>query len=349
VVVKPSGRLPLARVALFSLRVGLLSNLLGFKDGREREPDPAEFDVRPAERHELERALALVLAPAGSSPGSVASSPAVHEFLTMAAERGVDLAALHVAVHGGRIVSAALPVFSPGRTMLILAPAAPAGKVAEAGARALVGPVCALARRRDVQLAQALIDPTDDVMDRVFAAEQFARMAELHYLHVAVPADLAPPAAPVGASLITYEARTHDLFGRAIVGSYQGSLDCPALNGLRDVEDIVDGHKASGVFDPAMWFALVDDRGEPLGALLLAASPRGDSVELVYLGLLPAARGRKLGEYLVRHALATTADRGIGRLCLAVDSRNTPALKLYYRHGMARMGSKVALLRELGK
>ncbi|HSI34347.1 MAG TPA: hypothetical protein VK986_12220, partial [Tepidisphaeraceae bacterium] len=139
--------------------MGLLSNLLGFKDGREREPDPGEFDVRPAEAREVERALALILAPAGSAPGSVVGSPAVHEFISMASERGVDLAALHVAVHAARIVSAALPVFSPGRTMLILAPAAPAGKVAEAGARALVGPVCALARRRNVQLAQALIDP----------------------------------------------------------------------------------------------------------------------------------------------------------------------------------------------
>jgi ribosomal protein S18 acetylase RimI-like enzyme len=54
-----------------------------------------------------------------------------------------------------------------------------------------------------------------------------------------------------------------------------------------------------------------------------------------------------LGEVLMRQALAVTAARGQPRLCLAVDARNTPALKLYYRHGMQRIGSKVALMRDL--
>ena len=35
------------------------------------------------------------------------------------------------------------------------------------------------------------------------------------------------------------------------------------------------------------------------------------------------------------------------RLTLAVDSRNAPALKLYYRHGMQQIGAKTAMLRDL--
>jgi len=34
-------------------------------------------------------------------------------------------------------------------------------------------------------------------------------------------------------------------------------------------------------------------------------------------------------------------------LSLAVDSRNGPALKLYFRHGLKRVGSRLALLRDL--
>ena len=49
----------------------------------------------------------------------------------------------------------------------------------------------------------------------------------------------------------------------------------------------------------------------------------------------------------MRQALAVTANRKHDRLCLAVDSTNTPALKLYYRHGMQRIASKLALLRDL--
>jgi ribosomal protein S18 acetylase RimI-like enzyme len=68
---------------------------------------------------------------------------------------------------------------------------------------------------------------------------------------------------------------------------------------------------------------------------------------LVYLGLAPAARGRKLGEVMMRQALAATSQCKQAKLCLAVDARNAPALKLYYRHGMQRIGSKLALLRDL--
>jgi ribosomal protein S18 acetylase RimI-like enzyme len=118
------------------------------------------------------------------------------------------------------------------------------------------------------------------------------------------------------------------------------------LNGRRDVNDIIAGHQASGHFNPDLWF-LLREGDTPLGVLLLSDSLRGDAVELVYLGLAPASRGRKLGELMMRQALAVTANRKHDRLCLAVDSTNTPALKLYYRHGMQRIASKLALLRDL--
>jgi ribosomal protein S18 acetylase RimI-like enzyme len=131
-----------------------------------------------------------------------------------------------------------------------------------------------------------------------------------------------------------------------VLASYQDSLDCPALNGRRNVEDILAGHKATGMFDPTTWLVLREGES-PLGVLLLSESLRGDAVELVYLGLAAAARGRGLGEVLMRQALAITGRSRQPRLCLAVDSRNAPALKLYYRHGMQRIGSKVAMLRDL--
>jgi len=143
-----------------------------------------------------------------------------------------------------------------------------------------------------------------------------------------------------------YSPDTHALFGRAILDSYQSSLDCPALNGRRDIEDIIAGHKASGTFDPSLWFLLREGE-KSLGVLLLSESSRSDAVELVYLGLAPAARGRKLADLMMRQALAVVAGRKLPRLCLAVDSLNTPALKLYYRHGMSRIASKIAMLRDL--
>jgi ribosomal protein S18 acetylase RimI-like enzyme len=88
-------------------------------------------------------------------------------------------------------------------------------------------------------------------------------------------------------------------------------------------------------------------RGTPLGALLLSRAAPADTLELVYLGLTPAARGRGLGDVMMRRALASVAADGATRLSLAVDSDNVPALKLYYRHGMQRVGAKLALMRQL--
>jgi ribosomal protein S18 acetylase RimI-like enzyme len=34
-------------------------------------------------------------------------------------------------------------------------------------------------------------------------------------------------------------------------------------------------------------------------------------------------------------------------LSLAVDSRNVPALRLYYRHGLRRIGSRTAMVKDL--
>jgi ribosomal protein S18 acetylase RimI-like enzyme len=320
--------------------VGLLSNLLGFRDGRADDDGPVR--VRLARVEEFEPALQLILSP----PGGAANVRAAQEFLSFAAERGIGFDALHVAEQGGRLLSAALPVVSPGRTMLILCPAGGQGKAADGAARPLLDAVCAHCAGQGVQLAQSLIDPHDAALERTFADAGFSRMAELHYLHASPPADPTPPPLALGLSWVTYGPQTHEMFGRAIVDSYQQSLDCPALNGRRDVEDILAGHRATGTFDPSTWFLLREGEAA-LGVLLLSESLRSDALELVYLGLAPAARGRRLGELLMRQALAVTAGRRLPRLCLAVDALNVPALKLYYRHGMQRVGSKLALMRDL--
>ena len=113
---------------------------------------------------------------------------------------------------------------------------------------------------------------------------------------------------------------------------------------------MIEGHKAAGEFDPKLWFLLRDRTNgapAPAGVLLLNRSTRTDSLELVYLGLSPAYRGKKLGDAMMRHAINTASAIGSRRLSLAVDSNNAPALRLYQRHGMTRLCSRVALLRDL--
>lgn len=303
--------------------------------------------IRPAAAGETGPALRLVL---GGATTHV-SDQNVQEFVTFAEARGIDLAGLWVAEQAGKLTQAALPVRSPGRTMLLFASPITGGPAAEAVLGRLIGSASRATAEKDVHLAQALIDPTDDVMQRVYTAAGFTQMAELIYLNGEPPRDAAPPLLPAQFSWVTYSPRVHEQFAEAIAASYHESLDCPSLNGVRDMEDVIEGHKASGVFDPNHWMLLCGE-GKPLGVLLLAASGRatngtGDVVELVYLGLAPRARGKKLGEVLVKQAMAVVKQEKHERLSLAVDARNVPALKLYYRHGMNRVAAKLAMMRDL--
>jgi GNAT superfamily N-acetyltransferase len=320
--------------------VGILSNFLGLRDGRHADPPPI---LRPVSPREIEHSLRLIL---GGHGGAVTEQH-VQEFLTFSGERGIDLALIWVAEQGGRVVQAVLPVISPGKTMLLFV-SAPPSKAAEATLSRLIEDACAAASHHEVHLAQALIDPQEDVLLRVYTNAGFGTMAELIYLSTVPRAGILPPVLPAGLRWLNYSAHSHDAFATAITASYKNSLDCPALNGLRGIDDVIDGHKSSGVFNPEEWFVLADTGDRPLGVLLLAASGRGENVtELIYLGLSPAARGRKLSELLMKQALAVVAREKERRLSLAVDSRNVPALKLYYRHGMSRVASKIALMKDL--
>jgi ribosomal protein S18 acetylase RimI-like enzyme len=283
--------------------------------------------------------------------GRPAAEEHVVDFLRFAVYRGIDLNDIWIATDaspGGQIPWAVLPVVSPGRTMLLFSPSfIPLGD-RQRGAVELVRRI--LDRHRaagTVDLAQVLLDPADESVTQLYRdACGFEELAELIYLDRDV--HRAPPQAPpAGFSWETYSPANHADFARAVTETYAGSLDCPRLNGRRDIEDVLAGHKSAGEFDPALWF-LLRENGEHAGVLLMSRSTRSDSVELVYLGLSPRHRGRKLGDLVMRHACSTAAAAvGARRLSLAVDANNTPALRLYRRHGMSRLCSRLALLRDL--
>jgi ribosomal protein S18 acetylase RimI-like enzyme len=151
---------------------------------------------------------------------------------------------------------------------------------------------------------------------------------------------------PAGYRWEHYSPATHALFARAVLDTYEQSLDCPAISGLRDIDDVIAGHRATGEFDPSLWFAVCFGE-DPAGVLILSPAQHGQMLELVYVGLVPAYRGRGLGDLLMRKALETAAERGAASLSLAVDAANKPALNLYWRHGLRTVGRKNAMMRDL--
>jgi len=309
-------------------------------DGRDGSGRDA-IHLRKAQKNEVHNCLRLILGTASE----LASDEQVVDFLRFAMYRGIDVSDTWLAERRGCIVWAILPVMSPGRTMVLFSPPHVAPTLQDTAAPELIANVLAESRFHGVHLAQALIDPADVSVIALYERSGFERLAELRYLSRELRR-VDQPQLPSAWHFQSYSPQTHAQFAETITATYQQSLDCPGLNGRREVEDILAGHKAVGTFDPKLWFVLSE--GENIvGVVLLNRSPHTEAIELVYLGLIPAARGHKTGDLLMRHAL-WSASRANGRqLTLAVDSRNTPALKLYHRHGMTENCSRIALLRDL--
>ena len=97
------------------------------------------------------------------------------------------------------------------------------------------------------------------------------------------------------------------------------------------------GHvDASDTFDPELWYLAWED--ERLVGVLLASAESEEDPELGYvgwLGVIREARGRGIGEALLRGSFARFYELGKGGAQLVVDSESsTGADRLYERVGM---------------
>jgi len=133
--------------------------------------------------------------------------------------------------------------------------------------------------------------------------------------------------------LIQYMPTDRTRLERLVEATYEGTLDCPGLDGLREIGDVIDGYAATGKGGCDRW-SIVRRQNEDAGCLLLADHPSDDQVELVYMGITPSARGSGLGLALTRHAQQVTHEMGRARLVLAVDAANHPAIAAYNAAGL---------------
>ncbi|NOK09804.1 GNAT family N-acetyltransferase, partial [Corallococcus exercitus] len=116
----------------------------------------------------------------------------------------------------------------------------------------------------------------------------------------------------------------------------------------------IEGSDAASFADPhgvfvapggEVFFALVD--GQVLGTCALKRED-AETFELCKMAVAPEARGRDLGDALMRAALATARERGAKRMVLVTNSALGPALGLYRKHGFATTRSGPEIARETG-
>ncbi len=209
---------------------------------------------------------------------------------------------------------------------------------------------CADARDRlGVLLVQALLEEADDPLLAPLTAAGMRPLAPLRFLRTALePVAAAPPSLPEKLRVLSWRDELEADFLRALARSYEDSQDCPELTGLRPLEDVLASHKATGVFDPSLWWLLWSDaENAPVGVILVNLLPESASAELVYMGLAPEARGKGLARSLLERMTHALAQREVRELVCAVDSRNTPAQRLYAAMGFTRFASRIPLIRAL--
>ncbi|MBX3364555.1 MAG: GNAT family N-acetyltransferase [Phycisphaeraceae bacterium] len=210
--------------------------------------------------------------------------------------------------------------------------------------------------RARVALAQALAAPDEPWAATAFSDAGMRCVGTLLYLRRPMENPWGTPGAPElpphfglrSLAEIGNEAAWRPLLVDLLDRTYVGTLDCPGLCGLRETSDVLDSHLAVGKWDPRLWFVLFEGE-RAVGCMLLSRLPEFRSVELVYIGLSPEARGRGLGESLMRHGVRAAGGAGVEELTCAVDQGNHPAMAMYTRTGFLQFGSRSAFVAPLGE
>jgi len=293
------------------------------------------MEIRPVRDQEQMAASSLTV------PGL----PSAERLARRALERSsIDPRCQIVAVDGSTVFGACLYLLTAGRGATVLIPAlSPRRSIAdpEQVRRDLIRRAAAACREGGAVLIQALIEEApDQIGGRRFLDAGFHFLAALDYLELQVNS-------ATRAELDThwdpqrYSPETEQQFARLIQETYEGSLDCPVLDGLRSPDDILASHKACGIFTPDGW-VLARNEGEPAGLVLVNRLAERPACELVYMGVAPRFRGRGLGRWLIAKAVATARGLKCRTLTVAVDGGNAPARRLYEQAGFAAVGRRYA-------
>ena len=199
-------------------------------------------------------------------------------------------------------------------------------------------------------IAQSILGLEETGPRHALEAAEFLCAGTLRYMRRPATPVEAPPSLdsgwPEGITVERVDPTDDSELAVALERSYEQTLDCPELCGLRDIGDIISSHRATGEWDPELWW-LVRDGGEPTGAALFNPCPEQKHSELVYMGLAPESRGRGVASRLLDFGLHETLSRWAHPITCAVDERNIPAQKLYERTGFSLFERRIAFVRPI--
>ncbi len=281
-------------------------------------------NIEPARPEERSEAIRFVVA--GESRSSLSDARAQAFESMMIARRDVGIS-LWLARSWRRIVGAAMVMENPGKLGFLFYSPLYASGVDRDAMPPLVRAIAKHAIDGGLSLVQSLVMPNalEDV--DMLQAAGFELLADLVYLR----ADSWPEDFSEVRRDLTWRCwgeYSDAELAQVIAATYEGSLDCPKLSGLRKHADVLESHRASGIFSPSSWW-IVYRNGEPAGCILMNESAAGDSAEITYVGVVPAHRGYGLARAMLQKVALSARQRGQTAVTLAVDAGNTYARRVY--------------------
>ena len=210
----------------------------------EATPPP---EIRPIPPEQYGQALAMVLdrLPEVERQRQIAAALAAGQ-----TDRGA-MPGLLGAYRGPDLAGAGLAQIQAGRAAAVWPPRLVPGEPPATAAR-LLDQLCRFVAAGGVRMAQTLLEGDAAADEKVLREGGFRRLADLLYL--VSPQSTFPTSPPVSPlEFEPYSLTNHRRLARVVEATYRQTRDCPQLNGVRDVEDVLAGYRAAGVFDAGRW------------------------------------------------------------------------------------------------
>ncbi|WP_254507828.1 GNAT family N-acetyltransferase [Anatilimnocola floriformis] len=204
-------------------------------------------------------------------------------------------------------------------------------------------------QQQKILLAQALTERREHPTTAIFQAAGYRVASDLLYLAADLTgaANRRIPGFPIQPLELVAVSHDEDArWIRLIEQTYEKTLDCPAVDGLRPTRHVLQEYRDIGVPRTDWWF-IARYNSEDIGCLILADHRPAAHAELVYMGLTPDMRGRGWGVHLAHQAQLIAATSGAQHLVLSVDAANLPALRHYQTAGFKFLEQRTVLVKAI--
>lgn len=300
--------------------------------------DSVQYATVSGAQHAEALAMLVSRDPASERAGGIAA-------ITTALRReGVSTATLVGAKRAATLTAAAWAQILPGKTALIWPPRLEVNESETVGDQ-LQKFLDSQLEAAGIRMAQAVLPDRENLDAQRLLRVGYTHAADLLYLVNMLGQGRAEVAtAEFNIDFEQYTQAERNRLSELIERTYVDTLDVPALDGMREMDDVLNGYEQTGIFSPERWF-FIRHGDEDVGCLLLNDHPERQQWELVYMGIVPEARGNGWGGQAARFAQQLAIDAGREGLILAVDVSNEPAVDAYTRAGFFEVSRRSVFLK----